>query len=81
MTHEPIKAVHLRPWSEDDLSLLTRLLGDPEMMTHLGGPETPEQIAARHGRYLAMRGQGRGEMLVIALAGLAVGSKYTAFIF
>ncbi|WP_424952444.1 hypothetical protein [Deinococcus sp.] len=47
MTHEPIKAVHLRSWCEDDLSLLTRLLGDPEMMTHLGGPETPEQIAAR----------------------------------
>ena len=66
--------VELRPWSEEDLGLLNRLLGDPRMMTHLGGPETPEQIEARHVRYLAMRGQDRGEMLVILSDDRAVGS-------
>jgi RimJ/RimL family protein N-acetyltransferase len=44
--------VNLRPWSEDDLPLLHQLLGDPDMMAHLGGPETPEQIQKRHQRYL-----------------------------
>ena len=42
----------LRPWSEDDLPLLQQLLGDPNMMAHLGGPETSEQIEKRHQRYL-----------------------------
>jgi RimJ/RimL family protein N-acetyltransferase len=44
--------VHLKPWSEDDLPLLEKLLGDAEMMQHLGGPETLEQIQKRHQRYL-----------------------------
>ncbi|HSB00276.1 MAG TPA: GNAT family N-acetyltransferase [Anaerolineales bacterium] len=42
----------LQPWSEDDLPLLQELLGDPDMMAHLGGPESPEQIVRRHQRYL-----------------------------
>lgn len=67
-------SLELRPWSEQDLGLLNRLLGDPRMMTHLGGPETPEQISARHGRYLAMQGQDQGEMLVILSDTQAVGS-------
>jgi RimJ/RimL family protein N-acetyltransferase len=46
--------VLLQPWSEEDLPLLQKLLGDPEMMVHLGGPETPEQIARRHQRYLQL---------------------------
>jgi len=44
--------VLLQPWSEGDLPLLEKLLGDPGMMAHLGGPETPEQIRKRHERYL-----------------------------
>ncbi len=67
-------SVELRSWSEQDLGLLKRLLGDPRMMTHLGGPETSEQIEARQSRYLAMQGQDQGEMLVILSDGLAVGS-------
>jgi RimJ/RimL family protein N-acetyltransferase len=43
--------VRLELWSAGDLSLLQRLLGDPAMMIHLGGPETPEQILRRHQRY------------------------------
>lgn len=46
--------VLLQPWSEDDLELLQRLLGDPEMTVHLGGPETEEQILRRHQRYLRL---------------------------
>ena len=46
--------VQLLPWSEDDLGLLQKLLGDPEMMVHLGGPESPEQILRRHQRYLRL---------------------------
>lgn len=44
--------VWLEPWAEKDLPLLEKLLGDPAMMEHLGGPETLEQIAKRHERYL-----------------------------
>jgi RimJ/RimL family protein N-acetyltransferase len=45
--------VRLEPWEEGDLPLLQGLVGDPAMMEHLGGPETPEQIVSRHARYLA----------------------------
>jgi RimJ/RimL family protein N-acetyltransferase len=44
--------VRLEPWGEDDLPLLQALLGDPVMMEHLGGPESPEKIVERHHRYL-----------------------------
>ena len=44
--------VALRPWAAGDLALLQRLLGEPEMMRHLGGPESPDAIRARHERYL-----------------------------
>jgi hypothetical protein len=46
--------VLLQAWPEADLPLLERLLGDPDMMTHLGGPESPEQILQRHQRYLRL---------------------------
>ena len=41
----------LEPWGEEDLDLLHGLLGDPAMMVHLGGPETPEKIAERQAKY------------------------------
>jgi hypothetical protein len=31
----------IEPWGEDDLPLLEKLLGDPAMTEHLGGPESP----------------------------------------
>ena len=43
MKPERVSEVTLRPWAVDDLPLLRRLLGDPAMMEHLGGPETPER--------------------------------------
>ena len=57
---EPIRPddVALRPWATGDLDLLQRLLGDPRMTEHLGGPEAPDKIVKRHERYLAMTGPG-----------------------
>jgi RimJ/RimL family protein N-acetyltransferase len=43
--------VRLEPWRAGNLALLEQLLGDPEMMHHLGGPESPEKIAERQARY------------------------------
>jgi RimJ/RimL family protein N-acetyltransferase len=57
--------IELRPWSDGDLPLLERLLGDPAMMEHLGGPETPEQIRKRHDRYCLLGESGKGRIFVI----------------
>jgi RimJ/RimL family protein N-acetyltransferase len=43
--------VRIEPWGEGDLPLLERALGDPEMMEHLGGPESPAKIAERQAGY------------------------------
>src|SRR5512142_187496 len=40
--------IKLRAWREGDLHLMERLLGDPAMMEHLGGPESPEKLRRRH---------------------------------
>jgi RimJ/RimL family protein N-acetyltransferase len=57
--------VHLESWSEDDLPVLEQTLGNPEMMTYLGGPESPEQIVARHAKFVALPDTGTGEMFTI----------------
>ncbi len=49
--------VRLVPWGEDDFALLVRL-NAPEMMEHLGGPETEEQVRLRHQRYVAAARSG-----------------------
>jgi RimJ/RimL family protein N-acetyltransferase len=59
--------IGLRDWKQEDLPLLMKLMGDPVMMAHLGGPETPDQIRARHARYLASARTGGGPMFVITL--------------
>jgi RimJ/RimL family protein N-acetyltransferase len=68
--------VDLRPWSEGDLRLLERLMGDPAMMEHLGGPETPEKIRERHARYCRMSDSTTGTMfvIVVGLEQVAAGS-------
>lgn len=55
----------LQPWSEGDLPLLQRLLGDPEMTAHLGGPESKEQILRRHKRYLRLPAEGTDHMFKV----------------
>lgn len=67
--------ITLRPWSAGDLDLLRRL-NTPEMTTHLGGPQTDEQVAARHERYLRTWGEEPGGMftIVLPITGEVVGS-------
>ncbi|OCT10974.1 GCN5 family acetyltransferase [Paenibacillus pectinilyticus] len=61
-----VSQVQIVPWSESDLDLL-RLINAPEMMEHLGGPETEEQLQIRHLRYLALRENGKGHMFSIRM--------------
>jgi RimJ/RimL family protein N-acetyltransferase len=44
-------AVRIEQWGKSDLPLLEKLMGDPAMTEHLGGPESPEKIAGRQARY------------------------------
>ena len=48
--------VHLEPWGADDLPLVRRLMGDPAMTEHLGGPESEEKLLERQRRYEQKRG-------------------------
>jgi RimJ/RimL family protein N-acetyltransferase len=43
--------VSLAPWGSGDFPLLERLMGDPRMTLHLGGPESPDKLRDRQGRY------------------------------
>ena len=45
------RAIRIQPWSEGDLPLLQRLLSDPTMMEHVGGPESEQSIAERQASY------------------------------
>lgn len=69
-------AVRIESWSEHDLPLLGQIMGDPVMTVHLGGPESPEQIAARQARYVRLAGSGTGRMfkIVDVATGEAAGS-------
>ncbi|MEU8676885.1 GNAT family N-acetyltransferase [Streptomyces sp. NPDC048560] len=64
-TPSPVRIV---PWSDGDLELLRRA-NTPELMDHLGGPESEEQLAVRHDRYVALSADrtGRGRMFRIVL--------------
>jgi RimJ/RimL family protein N-acetyltransferase len=72
-----VKAVvRIEPWTKDDFPLLQKLLGDPLMTEHLGGPETPEQLAIRQLRFENLAGAGRDRMFKVidTTTGVAVGS-------
>jgi RimJ/RimL family protein N-acetyltransferase len=58
--------VRIEPWVDADLALLYRM-NAPEMLEHLGGPETEEQILVRHKRYVEIGGTGTGRMFSIVL--------------
>jgi RimJ/RimL family protein N-acetyltransferase len=68
--------VGIRPWAEGDLALEERLMGDPAMTDHLGGPESPEKIRERHERYLRLPDSGTGRIFAIVVGPerLAAGS-------
>jgi RimJ/RimL family protein N-acetyltransferase len=69
-------AVRIEPWGKDDLPLLEKLMGDPQMMEQLGGAESREKIAERQARYerLADSGTDRMFKIVDEATGEAVGS-------
>jgi RimJ/RimL family protein N-acetyltransferase len=69
-------AVRLEAWGTDDLPLLEKLMGDPAMTEHLGGPESPEKIAERQARYESVEDTGKGRMfkIVVEATGEAAGS-------
>jgi RimJ/RimL family protein N-acetyltransferase len=58
--------IRIEPWGEGDLDLLRRI-NTPEMKRHLGGPETEEQVVARHERYVRAVGSGEGCMFRVVL--------------
>lgn len=68
--------VRIEPWGESDLPLLKKLLGDPAMTEHLGGPESDEQLIKRQARFerLTESGQGRMFKIVHEATDEAVGS-------
>jgi hypothetical protein len=60
-----MSGVRIEPWGPDDFSLVEKVMGDPRMTEHLGGPESPEKLADRHERYVALAGTGTGLMFKI----------------
>ncbi|GAA2975640.1 hypothetical protein Sfulv_26000 [Streptomyces fulvorobeus] len=65
----PAAPVRIVPWSQGDLELLHRA-NAPELMDHLGGPESDEQLALRHARYTLLSADrtGKGRMYRVVLA-------------
>ena len=57
--------VRIEPWSKDDFPLLEKLLGDPRMTEHLGGPESHERLAARQRRFEKLAESGNDRMFKI----------------
>ncbi|GAA1847400.1 GNAT family N-acetyltransferase [Agromyces salentinus] len=60
--------VTLVPWSADDLDLLRRA-NTPELMDQMGGPETDEQVIARHEKYQRLWREGTGFQFRIVIPG------------
>ena len=58
--------VRIEPWAEANIDVLFRM-NVPEMLEHLGGTETEEQVLARHKRYVEIAGKGKGRMFGIVL--------------
>lgn len=68
-----MNALSLRRWAADDLDLLRRA-NSAEMTAHLNGPETEDQVIARHERYLRLQESGEARMFAIVDGALALGS-------
>ena len=65
--------IRIEPWSDTDLELLRRI-NAPEMKRYLGGPETEEQVVARHRRYLEIDEKGQMFRIVLLPEDTPVGS-------
>ena len=67
-------AATLKPWGSGDLPLLERLMGDPHMTEHLGGPERPDKLHERQGRYERLESGDCMFKIVDVASGVGVGS-------
>ncbi|MCM3238690.1 GNAT family N-acetyltransferase [Heyndrickxia oleronia] len=65
--------IQIKPWADTDLNLLFQI-NSPEMMQHLGGPESEEQILKRHKRYLELGDRGRMFSVIVLPEFAHVGS-------
>ena len=61
--------VRIELWGQGDLPLLKKLLGDPAMTEHLGGPESDEQLIKRQARYERLAESGKDRMFKIVQNG------------
>jgi len=61
-----VRQVRIVPWAAEGLDVLQRI-NTPQMRKHVGGPETDDQILARHQKYLDINASGRGHMFIIVL--------------
>ena len=66
--------VTLEPWDRGDLPLLERLMSDPRMTEHLGGPESAEKLRERQKKYERLEGGDRMFKIVDVASGAGVGS-------
>lgn len=66
--------IGIRLWSEGDLPLLERLMGDPAMTEHIGGPESAEKIRKRHQRYCQHSGPDKMFVIIAGSDMTPVGS-------
>jgi RimJ/RimL family protein N-acetyltransferase len=66
--------VALELWGSGDLPLLERLMGDPRMTEHLGGPENPEKLRERQRRYERLEHGDRMFKIIDVATGAGVGS-------
>jgi RimJ/RimL family protein N-acetyltransferase len=66
--------VTLVAWGSGDLPLLERLMGDPRVTEHLGGPESPDRLRERQGRYERLEDGDRMFKIVDVASGVGVGS-------
>lgn len=64
--------VTLQQWARDDLPVLERA-NTPEMTSHLGGPESPDDLLQRHERYLRLGDAGLARMFRIDVDGEPAG--------
>ena len=66
----------IEAWGPADFPLVEKVMGDPRMTEHLGGPESAEKLADRHERYVALAGTRTGRMFKIVdeASGEAVGN-------
>jgi RimJ/RimL family protein N-acetyltransferase len=65
--------VILQPWDSGDLPLLERLMGDPRMTEHLGGPESRDKLRERQARYERLNGGDRAFKILDGATSAGIG--------